>query len=111
MSTLPAAFSEAFRMLATLDADLLAIVWLSLRVSVAAVVVSALIALPFGAALAVARFPGRQAIVVVINAAEVKLTGRVAATAREIGAARLLISLAHEADVAVAQAVAEGTRA
>jgi tungstate transport system permease protein len=46
----------------------LAIVWLSLRVSVAAVVVSALIALPFGAALAVARFPGRQAIVVVINA-------------------------------------------
>ena len=45
------------------------------------------------------------------GAREVKLTGRVAATAREIGAARLLISLAHEADVAVAQAVAEGTRA
>ena len=61
MSTLPAAFGEAFRMLATLDADLLAIVWLSLQVSVTAVLVSALVALPFGAALAVARFPGRQA--------------------------------------------------
>jgi tungstate transport system permease protein len=50
------------------DATLGAIVWLSLRVSLTAVVLAALVALPLGALLAVARFPGRRAITVALNA-------------------------------------------
>jgi tungstate transport system permease protein len=50
------------------DGDLLGIVALSLRVSLTAVFLAALIGLPLGAALAVFRFPGRGALVVVVNA-------------------------------------------
>ncbi len=55
-------------MIGRADPRLLEIVALSLRVSLSAVAVATLLALPFGAALAVARFPGRQALVVVVNA-------------------------------------------
>src|SRR6185436_629250 len=41
---------------------------LSLQVSLAAVGIACLIGLPLGAVLAVARFPGRQVLVVVLNA-------------------------------------------
>jgi tungstate transport system permease protein len=68
VSTFGAAFGEAFRLIGSLDRTLLDIVWLSLRVSLSAVLVSTAIALPFGAALAVTRFPGRNALVVVVNA-------------------------------------------
>ncbi len=51
-----------------LDAAMVAIVALSLQVSLSAVLLSCLIALPIGAATAVGRFPGRQAIIVVMNA-------------------------------------------
>jgi len=44
------------------------IVLLSLRVSLSAVAVAALVGLPLGALLAVARFPGRQAVIVLLNA-------------------------------------------
>jgi tungstate transport system permease protein len=44
------------------------IVGLSLAVSLSAVALAALVAMPLGAALAVARFPGRQAVIVVLNA-------------------------------------------
>jgi len=50
------------------DPRLFDIVVLSLQVSVSAVVIAALIGLPLGAALAVSRFPGRQALVVMTNA-------------------------------------------
>ena len=50
------------------DPALYAIVALSLYVSVCAVVLAAFVALPFGAFLALVRFPGRTFIVVVINA-------------------------------------------
>ena len=50
------------------DADLLAILTLSLQVSLTAVLVASLIAFPIGAALAVTRFRGQQAVIVVINA-------------------------------------------
>ena len=50
------------------DTALYAIVRLSLIVSLVAVAVAALIGLPLGAALALARFPGRQTIVVLLNA-------------------------------------------
>jgi tungstate transport system permease protein len=68
VNTFGAAFGEAFRLIGSLEPKLLEIVWLSLRVSVSAVLISTVIALPFGAALAVARFPGREALVVVVNA-------------------------------------------
>jgi tungstate transport system permease protein len=50
------------------DATLYAIVALSLYVSVCAVMLAALVALPFGAFLALVKFPGRTFVVVVINA-------------------------------------------
>jgi len=61
-------FAAALRLIAGLDAELVAIVGLSLKVSLSAVFFAALVALPAGAALAVFRFPGRRAVVVLINA-------------------------------------------
>ncbi len=58
---------EALRLLGTFDARLMDIVWLSLRVSMTAVVAGAVIGLPLGAWLAVAEFPGRNALVVIVN--------------------------------------------
>jgi tungstate transport system permease protein len=62
------ALAAAAGLIAGLDAGLLAIVGLSLRVSIAAVLIAALIALPCGALLAIARFPGRQTLIAVLNA-------------------------------------------
>ena len=50
------------------DADLLEIVWLSLRVTISAVALACLIGLPLGATLGAFRFPGRVAINVLLNA-------------------------------------------
>src|SRR5688572_31111271 len=44
------------------------IVLLSLEVSLAAVVLATALGLPLGAAVAVARFPGRHAVIVLLNA-------------------------------------------
>ena len=63
-----AAFSEAFGLITRLDPGFVAIVGLSLRVSLTAVLLAALIGLPLGAWLALARFPGRSLLVVAINA-------------------------------------------
>lgn len=62
------AFVLAFGLVTGFDADLVEIVGLSLRVSLSAVAVSAAIGLPLGAAVAVARFPGRGAVSVALNA-------------------------------------------
>ena len=64
-----AAFGEAFALIATLDADLVEIIALSLRVTLSAVAIACLIGLPLGAVLAVGRFPGRVAATVLVNAA------------------------------------------
>ena len=65
-------FGEAFGLAAVLvasgDADLLEIIGLSLRVSLTAMAVSCVIGLPVGALLAVSRFPGRGACLIVVNA-------------------------------------------
>ena len=55
-------FAIAFDLVASLDADLLEIVLLSLRVSLSAVGLAVVIGLPLGAALGVSRFPGRGAV-------------------------------------------------
>jgi tungstate transport system permease protein len=61
------AFGAAFAMMAGGEPTLGAIVALSLRVTLTAVLVSALIGLPLGAAVALGRFPGRGAVVVILN--------------------------------------------
>ncbi|GAB4172184.1 MAG: ABC transporter permease [Rhodocyclaceae bacterium] len=68
MNELVQSVIDAARLIGSLDAELARIVLLSLRVSVTAVLVAAAIGLPAGAALAIARFPGRQAITVLLNA-------------------------------------------
>ncbi|MEM7251152.1 MAG: ABC transporter permease [Pseudomonadota bacterium] len=65
-------FGEAFRLAADLvisaDPDLIEIVALSLRVSLTAVVIACLIALPIAAIVAVSRFRGRTTVIVLMNA-------------------------------------------
>ncbi|MCZ8310225.1 MAG: ABC transporter permease [Magnetospirillum sp.] len=62
------AFATALALLIGGDPQLFGIVALSLQVSLAATLIAAAIGLPIGAALALARFPGRQTIVVILNA-------------------------------------------
>ena len=50
------------------DADLLEIVLLSLRVSLTATALACLVGLPIGALVAIARFPGRNAVLILMNA-------------------------------------------
>jgi len=59
---------SAFALIFTADAALMGIVWLSLTVSLAAVGGALVIGLPLGALLALLRFPGREAAIVVLNA-------------------------------------------
>lgn len=68
MSDLSLAFNAALALVATGDEALGRIVLLSLRVSTSAVLLAALVGLPLGALLAVARFPGRHGIITVLNA-------------------------------------------
>ena len=60
--------AEAFLLLGSLDHRLLEVVSLSLRVSLSALAIGTLLGLPLGAWIAVARFPGRSAIIVALNA-------------------------------------------
>jgi tungstate transport system permease protein len=61
-------FSTALSLILSGDPVLGEIVLLSLQVTLTALLVSALIGLPAGAALALARFPGRSFVVVAFNA-------------------------------------------
>lgn len=67
MSELGAAVQIAGGLIGSADPALLEIVTLSIRVSLSAVILAAAIGLPLGAALAVSRFRGRRALIVVIN--------------------------------------------
>jgi tungstate transport system permease protein len=60
--------ASALHLVLTGNPVLLAIVVLSLEVSLSAVLFSALIGVPVGAFIALNRFPGREAIIVVVNA-------------------------------------------
>jgi tungstate transport system permease protein len=62
-----AAFSAAFGLILGLDPQFLQIVGLSLRVTLTAVLLAALIGMPIGALLAVSRFPGRGVVIVLVN--------------------------------------------
>jgi len=63
-----AAGAQALHLIVGADPKLLEIVWLSLEVSLTAVAIACAIGLPFGAAIAVGRFPGRHTLIVVLNA-------------------------------------------
>ena len=63
-----AAFGLAFALIGRADPDLIQIVLLSVRVSLGAVALACLIGMPLGALLAVGRFPGRGALIVLLNA-------------------------------------------
>jgi tungstate transport system permease protein len=60
--------TSALHLLLSGDAALFAIVRLSLLVSLSAVGLAALIGIPAGALVALARFPGREAVIVALNA-------------------------------------------
>jgi tungstate transport system permease protein len=59
---------SALELIFTADPALMGIVWLSLAVSLAAVGGALVIGVPLGALLALLRFPGREAAIVVLNA-------------------------------------------
>ncbi|MBJ6136017.1 ABC transporter permease [Marinobacter litoralis] len=62
------AFCVALSLLVSLDAALFQIVVLSLKVSLMAVLIAAVLGFPLGAAVALWRFPGRGGVIVVLNA-------------------------------------------
>ncbi len=62
------AFALALQLIGAADPVLVEIVLLSLRVTLTALALAALIGLPLGAALALARFPGRGLAIVLANA-------------------------------------------
>lgn len=68
MQDFSAAFATALDLIFHLDRELVGIVALSLQVSLTAVALATLIGLPLGAALALARFPGRGGAIAVLNA-------------------------------------------
>ncbi|MEM9333081.1 MAG: ABC transporter permease [Pseudomonadota bacterium] len=59
---------QAFQLILSLDPDLLEIIFLSLRVTLTAVLIASLIGMPLGAWLAVKRFRFRRLTIAVLNA-------------------------------------------
>jgi tungstate transport system permease protein len=68
MGDIGSAFAEAARLIVAADSTLYGIVLLSLEVGLSAVAAATAIGLPLGAALAIRRFPGRQVLLVTLNA-------------------------------------------
>jgi tungstate transport system permease protein len=62
------AILTAFSLIASFDSEIFGIVGLSLRVSLSASLIAMMIGAPLGAMLAVSRFRGRQAVIVLANA-------------------------------------------
>lgn len=68
MQDITTALSLALHLVLTGDADLVEIVGLSLRVSLTATLLACLFGLLIGASLAIFRFPGRNAALILVNA-------------------------------------------
>lgn len=68
MNEIWAGLAAAFRLIISLDADLVEITLRSLRVSLTALVIASMIALPLGTWLAIRRFRFRRAAIAVLNA-------------------------------------------
>ena len=61
------AISQAFGLIITGDSALAEVFWLSVKVSLTAVIIACVIGLPLGAFLAIQRFPGRGAVISIIT--------------------------------------------
>ena len=68
MHNLAGSFQMAFQLMIELNPQLIEIVGLSLRVSLTAVLLASICGFIFGAVMALCRFPGRRAILVILNA-------------------------------------------
>ncbi len=68
MNEFSSAAGSALSMILTFDKDLVEIVLLSLQVSLSAVAIASVVALPLGALIALQRFPGRRGVVILLNA-------------------------------------------
>ncbi len=68
MNTVSESLALALGLVTHADANLVDIVVLSLQVSLTATYLAAWLGLPLGAAIAVGRFPGRDALIVFLNA-------------------------------------------
>ena len=68
MSDLALSFHVALELIIGLDADLVEIVLLSLRVTLTALFFAAVVGLPLGAVIGIFRFPGRTAVTALFNA-------------------------------------------
>ena len=68
MFEIGAAFRTAFALITGFDPALRQIVGLSIAVSLSAVAIGTAVGLPLGAGVALARFPGRRAVIVILNA-------------------------------------------
>jgi len=68
MSDLALSFHVALELIIGLDADLVEIVLLSLRVTLTALFFAAVVGLPLGAVIGIFRFPGRVAVTALFNA-------------------------------------------
>ena len=66
--TFTGSLNQALSLTVSLDANLVEIVLLSLRVSLSAVLIAAVIGMPLGAAVALFRFPGRGVAIIGLNA-------------------------------------------
>ena len=67
MQEITQSLSLAFGLIASLNDTMMSIAGLSLRVSGVAVLAASLLALPIGAWLGLARFPGRQGVIAILN--------------------------------------------
>src|SRR5262245_32730014 len=67
MDLVTEAFAEAAQLIVGRDPELLRIAWLSLAVSGLAALLAAFVGVPLGAALHLARWPGRKPLVLVVN--------------------------------------------
>jgi tungstate transport system permease protein len=67
MNEISSGLLAAYHLITSFDPEVVAIVWLSIKVSSIAVLLASALALPIGAWLAVDKFPGRQTIIVVLN--------------------------------------------
>src|SRR5215470_19182986 len=68
MDLLVDGFRQAFGLLASGDAEIRGVLWLSLLVSTTATLVALLMGVPAGVVLALARFPGRRLLISAVNA-------------------------------------------
>jgi len=92
------AFLTAVRLIRSFDPELIGIVTLSLRVSLSAAVIAMVVGAPLGGALAVSRFRGRQAVIVLANALlGLLFTPTAMIIAQTLLATPIVVALVHRA--------------